>query len=46
MGVEIHEFRVEYEMILQAMTDIDVYTFPYPTLKRIAQEMEILQENC
>ena len=38
VGVEIHEFRVEYEMILQAMTDIDVYTIPYPTLKRIAQE--------
>lgn len=51
VGVEIHEFRVEYEMILQAMTDIDVYTIPYPTLKRIAQEKgdfagELLRENC
>lgn len=51
VGVEIHEFRVEYEMILQAMTDIDIYKIPYPTLKRIAQENgdfagELLRENC
>lgn len=51
IGVEIHEHRVEYEMILQAMTDIGVYTIPYPTLKRIVQENgdfagELLKENC
>lgn len=51
IGVEIHEFRVEYEMILQAMTDIHVFKIPYPTLKRIARENgdfagELLRENC
>ena len=51
VGVEIHEYRVEYEMILQALTDIDVYKISYPTLKKIAQENgdfagELLRENC
>lgn len=51
VGVEIHEYRVEYEMILQALTDIDVYRISYPTLKKIAQENgdfagELLRENC
>lgn len=51
VGVEIHEYRVEYEMILQALTDIDVYKMSYPTLKKIVQENgdfagELLRENC
>lgn len=51
VGVEIHEYRVEYEMILQAMTDADVYQMSYPTLKRIVCENgdfagELLRENC
>lgn len=51
VGVEVHEFRVEYEMILQAMTDTEVYQIPYPVLKKIAQENgsfagELLKENC
>ena len=51
IGVEIHEYRVEYEMILQALTDIEVYRMSYPTLKKIMQENgdfagELLRENC
>ena len=51
VGVEIHEFRVEYEMILQALTDIEVYKMTYRTLKKIVRENgdlagELLRENC
>lgn len=51
VGVEIHEFRVEYEMIIQALTDVEVYKFSYPTLKKMVQENgdfagELLRENC
>lgn len=51
VGVEIHEFRVEYEMILQAFSNIEVYKMSYPTLKKLAQEngnfaWELLRENC
>lgn len=51
VGVEIHEFRVEYEMIIQALTDCEVYKMSYPTLKKIATENgtfagELLRENC
>lgn len=51
IGVEIHEFRAEYELILQALTDIEVYKMTYPTLKKIAIENgnfagELLRENC
>ena len=51
VGVEIHEFRVEYEMIIQALTEVEVYKFSYPTLKKMVQEHgdfagELLRENC
>ena len=51
VGVEIHEFRVEYEMIIQALTDCRVLKISYPTLKKIAVENgtfagELLKENC
>lgn len=51
IGVEIHEFRAEYEMILQAFSDLEVYRISYPTLKKLAQENgrfagELLRENC
>ena len=51
VGVEIHEFRVEYEMIIQAFSDVEVYKMSYPTLKKIAKENgdfagELLRENC
>lgn len=51
VGVEIHEFHVEYEMIIQALTDCEVYKMSYPTLKKIATENgtfagELLRENC
>lgn len=51
VGVEVHEFRIEYELILQALTDTEVYQIPYPVLKKIARENgdfagELLKENC
>jgi len=51
VGVEIHKFRAEYEMMLQAFTDLEVYEMSYPTLKKIVQENgmlagELLKENC
>lgn len=51
VGVEIHKYRAEYEMILQAFTDLEVYAMPYPVLKKIVQENgmlagELLKENC
>lgn len=51
IGVEVHEFRIEYELILQALTDLEVIQIPYPVLKQIAQENgsfagELMRENC
>lgn len=51
IGVELHEVRAEYEMILQAMTDLEVYYVSYPGLKKMVQlngqfAGELLQENC
>lgn len=51
VGVEMHKFRVEYEMIIQALTDCEVFKISYPTLKKIAVENgafagELLKENC
>lgn len=51
VGVERHEYRVEYEMILQAMTDCVVYSMSYEILKKIVRENgdfagELLKENC
>ncbi len=51
VGVEIHEFKAEYEMIIQALMDTEVYTMPYPVLKKIVQENgklagELLRMNC
>lgn len=51
VGVEVHEFWIEYEMILQAFSDVEAYSMPYPTLKKIAVENgtfagELLRENC
>ncbi len=51
IGVEIHEFRAEYEMIIQAFSDAEVYRIAYPILKKIVQENgmfagELFRENC
>lgn len=51
VGVELHKFRIEYEMIIQALTDVEVYQIPYPVLKKMVQENgefagELLRENC
>ena len=51
VGVELHESWMEFEMIVQALTELDVYAMPYPELKRIVVENgefagELLRENC
>lgn len=51
VGVEIHEYKAEYEMIIQALMDTEVYIIPYPELKKITQENgklagELLRMNC
>lgn len=51
IGVERHTSWMEYEMIIQAFSDVEVYSMPYPTLKQIAVENgdfagELLRENC
>lgn len=51
VGVETHEFIIEYEMIIQAFSDVEAYSMSYPLLKRIAVEHgdfagELLRENC
>ncbi len=51
VGVELHEYWMEYEMVMRAVTDLSVYAMPYPTLKRIVRENgdfagELMRENC
>ena len=51
IGVEKHEFWIEYEMIIRAFSNVEAYALSYPTLKRIAVEHgdfsgELLRENC
>lgn len=51
IGVERHEVRGEYEMILTAMNDLEAYTFSYPKLKQMVKEngplgAAILKQNC
>lgn len=51
IGVELHESWMEFEMMVQALTDLDVYAMPYPELKRIVVENgafagELMRENC
>lgn len=51
VGVELHEDWMEFEMVIQALTDLQVYAMPYPELKRIVVDNgrfagELLRENC
>lgn len=51
VGVELHEFKIEYEMIIQAFSDVEIYQMPYPLLKKMVQDNgkfagELLRENC
>ena len=51
VGVELHEYWMEYEMVMRALTELSVYAMAYPTLKRIVQENgdfagELMRENC
>ncbi len=51
VGVELHEFRIDYDLMLQALSDVRALKLPYPKLKRLVQENgafagELLRENC
>ncbi len=51
LGVVMHENPIDYEMILTAITDIEVYSFSYPQLRQICVEngefaAMLLEENC
>lgn len=51
IGVSPHENLIDYEMLLLAMTDLEVYSFPYTLLKTMCEEdgafaAQILEENC
>lgn len=51
VGVELHEYRAEYEMMIQALTDVDIYSMLYPVLKQIVIDHgefggELLRQNC
>ena len=51
IGVVPHENPIDYEMVLTAVTDVWVYSFPYPVLRKICVEngefaAQLLEENC
>lgn len=51
IGVVPHENLIDYEMIMTAVTDVETYSFSYPTLRRMCVEdgefaAKILEENC
>ena len=51
IGVVPHENLIDYEMIMLAMTDVETYSFSYPTLRKLCVEngefaAKILEENC
>lgn len=51
MGVETHEYKMEYEMMIQAFSDVEAYSMSYPTLRKMAEENgklagQLLKENC
>lgn len=51
IGVEHRKFKMDYEMIIRAFSDLEVYSMSYQTLKKVAEENgrftgELLRENC
>lgn len=51
LGVVPHENLIDYEMVIRAFTDVEVYSFPYPVLRQICVEdgetaAMILEQNC
>lgn len=51
IGVVPHENPIDYEMVLTAVTDVWVYAFSYPVLRRMCVEngefaAQLLEENC
>ena len=51
MGVETHDYKIEYEMIIQAFSNVEAYSMTYPTLRKMAEENgklagQLLKENC
>lgn len=51
LGVVPHENLIDYEMVLRATTDIEVYSFSYPQLRELCVHdgelaAQILEQNC
>lgn len=51
LGVVPHENLIDYEMVLEAFTDVTVYSFSYPDLRQMCVDdgnfaAELLEENC
>ena len=51
LGVVPHENHIDYELVLRAFTDLEVYSLPYPLLRQICVEngmlsAMVLEENC
>lgn len=51
MGVVPHENPIDYEMILTAVTDLEVYAFSYPLLRKMCVQSgefaaQLLEQNC
>lgn len=51
LGVVPHENLIDYEMIMRAVTDVETWSFSYPTLRKMCVEngelaARILEENC
>ncbi|MBS5937510.1 Crp/Fnr family transcriptional regulator [Clostridium sp.] len=51
IGLTDHKYKMDFEIILRAFSDLDVYKFSYLTLREIASDnhdlaMDLLEENC
>ena len=51
LGVVPHENPIDYEIVLEAFTDIEIISFPYPVLRELCVEngelaAQLLEENC
>ena len=51
IGVELHRHKMDFEMIMRAFTDLEVYAVSYQTLRKMASSnpdlaMALLEEDC
>lgn len=51
IGLTTHKYKMDFEIILRAFSDLDVYKFPYLTLRQMACDnhdlaMDLLEQDC